>query len=145
MPPFGPNQSRGPAMRAEADLWKEVMVHFYGPDFRGRIRAGEETADFVARSVLGPEDFSDDGTPESEPERQPWAPPLAAPAGRQEDAASSASGRSWAALEESELLRRLQAPFDPAVENVEGFEGRVQRAATVLERRGLSLNEGPMN
>ena len=44
----------------------------------------------------------------------------------------------------AELLRRLQAPFDPLVENVEGFEGRVQRAAAVLERRGLSFDEGPV-
>ena len=131
------------------------MTTFYGIGFRGRLRAGEGADDYSVQSVLEPGDFSDEGGGtlyESEADgasvdlrRPPPDPPPPAPPQRQstllDDGASSASGRYWAALNQAELLQRLQSPFDPRSENVEGFEGRVQRAAAMLELRGQGFDE----
>ena len=119
------------------------MVEFYGAEFRARLRAGEGAEDL--RSVLGPEDFSDEddlgddeaevvesgmdepaaygrmaaGAPQGNggPRPQRARPlPSSAPglqAARLDDGASTASGHSWAALGEPELLRRLQSFSTP--------------------------------
>ena len=63
--------------------------------------------------------------------------------GRGEDRedASSLSAGSWAGLTVDELRQRAYGDFDPTVESLSGYEGRVFRAVALLEKRGEAVIE----
>ena len=117
-------------VQREVRLWKELMKHLYGDDWRDQLdaRVGDEDPPGDALAVALGEAPGIVGGP-------PAPPP--------DDSGSlgALSAGSWAALGIEDLRALALADFDPAMEALPDYESRVYRSVALLEARGAPVAE----
>ena len=133
-------------VQQESRLWREVMASRHGADWRDQL-AGEDDGESVTAEALPvpPAAFAeeldggdgDDGDGRAEP-----LPLVVARA--DEESSGVLSAASWAALSVDELRSRALNDFDPALETLPEYEGRVYRAVALLEARQLPIPESEL-
>ena len=136
---------RGPTVRREARLWREVMAAAVqripvetlsddvdDPDFAEEPAGADPVRAGAALTPWAP-------SPGRAAQRLPSGVPGAAAAAG--DEGSDVSEGSWRGLATEEARAKLLTDFDPVSETLQTFQQRLFRAASVLEARGAPADE----